>query len=100
MRSGEAAEGLSTAPSGARLPRSTTIPPCAARGFSEERITSGFQFGAAWQFSQIVFPEGANDRRQPTGIIKIFHQEASGRHQIDECGHFATEMVPVVEREP
>ena len=34
---GEAADGLSTAPVGARLPRSTAIPPCAASGRSNGR---------------------------------------------------------------
>jgi hypothetical protein len=39
MRRGDAADGFSTAPSGARLPRSTAIPPLAASGLSIGRIT-------------------------------------------------------------
>ena len=35
-----AAEGLSTAPRGARLPRSTQMPPSATSGLSSGRITS------------------------------------------------------------
>ena len=37
---GVAADGFSTAPSGARLPRSTAMPPCGLSGFAERRITS------------------------------------------------------------
>ncbi|HMH12637.1 MAG TPA: hypothetical protein VK578_05975 [Edaphobacter sp.] len=46
---------------------------------------------------EVAFSERPNDRRQPTGIIKVFHQEASGRHQVYERGHFSAEIVPVVE---
>src|SRR5277367_4748089 len=49
--------------------------------------------------NQIVFPECANDRRQPSGIVKILHQEASGGHQVYEGGDFSAEMVPVIERD-
>ena len=39
--SGVAADGLITAPSGARLPRSTAMPPCGLNGFASGVITRG-----------------------------------------------------------
>ena len=37
---GVAADGFSTAPSGARLPRSTAMPPCGLNGVASGVITS------------------------------------------------------------
>jgi hypothetical protein len=47
MRCGEAAAGLMMAPAGARLPRSTAMPPSVSRGWCRTRITSASQMGAA-----------------------------------------------------
>ena len=47
---------LVIAPRGARLPRSTTMPPLAVRPPSIGRMTSGFQFGAAAMPSHTLRP--------------------------------------------
>jgi hypothetical protein len=71
--------GLSTAPSGARLPRRTAIPPCSTRGFSSGRITSEIPVrsslailpdglavdGQGIAMNQVALIERANDSRQP-----------------------------------
>ncbi len=57
IRCADAAEGFSTAPSGARLPRSTAIPPEAVSAFSTGRITSAFQLRTSLTSSQIGPPE-------------------------------------------
>ena len=41
MSFGVAAEGFSTQPSGARLPRSTAMPPCGLNGLPSGVITAG-----------------------------------------------------------
>src|SRR3954467_11609015 len=47
ISSGEAADGLITAPSGARLPRRIAIPECGFNGSSKLVMTSWFQQGAS-----------------------------------------------------
>ena len=54
---GDAAEGFSTAPSGARLPRSTAMPPEAVSARSTGRITSSFQFRTSLTSSQTGPPD-------------------------------------------
>src|SRR3989441_7547053 len=49
---GVAAEGLMMAPSGQRLPRSTAMPASFLNGDLKPWITSRFQHGATWLFSQ------------------------------------------------
>lgn len=51
------ADGLITAPRGARLPRSTAMPPWGVSALSTGRITSSFQFRASLTSSQSVSPE-------------------------------------------
>ncbi len=56
MSIGSAAEGFSTAPPGARFPRSTAIPPSGLNGWANGKITSVLKFFASLLFSPIVFP--------------------------------------------
>jgi len=53
---GVAAEGLSTAPLGAKLPLSTTIPPWSLKGALSGVITSLFQQSTPSRFSPTVLP--------------------------------------------
>ncbi len=51
-----AADGLITAPLGARLPRSTAMPACGLSGASSGRMTSRFQHGASAVIAPIDVP--------------------------------------------
>ena len=54
--SGATAERFTTQESGARLPRSTAMPPVLLYGFSTGRMTSGFLFTLFAIFSPTVLP--------------------------------------------
>ncbi len=110
-RRGVAAEGLITAPVGARLPRSTAMPACSRMGLARSRITSRFQHGASAVFSPMVLPltvsasrvnqfrQFAHHRGNAAGVIEILHQEAAGGHQIDQQRKIVSQAVEIVEVE-
>ena len=110
---GEAADGLRTAPSGARLPRSTAMPPLAASGLSIGRMTSVFQLRRVAAVlpdrlavdrhrvavEQAGLAERADHRRQASRVVEVLHQEAARRLEIDQRRHVAAVFVPVVQRQ-
>jgi hypothetical protein len=64
---GVAADGLITAPSGLRLPRSTAMPAWGLNGSSNAWMTSRFQFGASLQLSHSVLPLTVSASRFSSG---------------------------------
>ena len=84
----EAAETLTTAPSGHRFPRSTTVPePAGWKGRSKVAMTSSFQQVAPSMFSPTVRPvtvivarDAETHRARPyhgqaAGVEEVLHQE-------------------------
>src|SRR5699024_6706364 len=36
-----------------------------------------------------------HDGRHAAGVAEVLHEEAAGRHQVDQAGHVVTQFVPV-----
>src|ERR1700721_1032404 len=89
-RCGEAADCLMTAPSGARLPRSTAVPvPAGWTGWCRGMRTAGVQQA----------PERAQDGGEAAGVAEVLHQVLAARLEVHQRGHVPDEGVEVVELE-
>ena len=98
-RCGDAAAGLISAPSGARLPRSTAMPPSATSGADagpdhlgvpdrgvvevvDQRPAGDGQRGRVEQVADL-----AQHGEQAAGAVEVLHQEPAGRLQVDQHRH-------------
>src|SRR5690606_34704032 len=109
---GDAADCLTTAPPGARLPCSTAVPePAGCIGSASGRITSRFQHSAVATFTPMDSPvtvsaspssRPASARsRSTTGsppcVAEALQEEPARRHEIDDGGHLPGQLVEVVQ---
>ena len=108
-RCGEAAAGLMMAPSGARLPRSTAMPPSASSGSAsgpddlgvpdvrgvevvDERLAGDGEGRRVEQVAHL-----AQHREQAAGAVEVLHQEPAGRLQVDQQRDVRADPVEIVE---
>ena len=73
MRPGLAADGFSTAPFGARLPRTIARPPCSTSGRDSSRITSSLKHSASATLSASVASDtdGASPCSRPASSSRF-----------------------------
>ena len=100
---GSAAVCLMTAPSGARLPRSTASPPSRDSGRSRGTITRSLKTRASAMFSPSVCPLTVSAPRvqqvgdlvqqgaEPAGVEEVLHQELADGPDVGEHGRGARE---------
>ena len=97
--SGEAAAGLMTAPSGARLPRSTAMPASGSSGavagpddlgVPDLRVVEVVDQRPAGDGERVGSSRSrdlAQHGEQPAGPVEVLHQEPAGRLQVDQQRH-------------
>ena len=110
---GLAAERLSTAPSGARLPRRAISAPCSCCGACSGRMTS-CQAGHAKGRHQLLaegraghrqrielqlFAQGLHDDRHAAGAIEVFHVGCARGLESDEHGRALADVVEALQLE-
>ena len=97
-RRGSAADVFITAPSGHRLPRSTTSEPPASRGSERGRMTlaSMISVGTESRFSPERTPRDGErvevqevadlleHRRQPAGVVEVLHEVIARRLEVHQ----------------
>ena len=112
-RRGSAAEIFITAPSGHRLPRSTTSEPPASSGSERGRITA-FVDDLGRHGVEVLADRPAGDgqrvevqqvadllehRRQPAGVVEVLHQVGAGGLEVDEPRRARAQLVEERERQ-